>query len=401
MRRKWYGLCAATAMALMVTGCQAKQTATASDAAVSETGVEAETEVTAESGSLANTGGTVVGTNYISSEKELAEIPLSSLGKIELSDYSSLNVTIPQISTEVTDSDLDDYVEAVLSSELRTVEGRGAQKGDTVTVDFVGLVDGKSFSGNQGSDYPIVLGSGQMLEDFENALYDAKTGDKVKATVTFPDDYTSTEVAGKTAQFEITVKNVQEPSELNEDFIKAHTKTGSTTEDEYREELRSELQTWYEKRIDFNIFTTAINQLVETSTLEPSSAFADWVYRKLEKNRSEYIQNLNMSLEDYKSATGLDDTGLENEIWTQVNNNIGPMMVLRQIAADQNLDDPENLKEKLVIFTRDSYGIEITEDQLEQRYGDDTSLMELEAAVYDYMGDKIQVTYQDTTETQN
>lgn len=53
-----------------------------------------------------------------------------------------------------------------------------------------------------------------MLADFEEALYGTKSGDKVKAKVTFPEDYTASEVAGKTAQFEITVKNLQEPSVL-------------------------------------------------------------------------------------------------------------------------------------------------------------------------------------------
>ena len=80
-------------------------------------------------------------------------------------------------------------------------------------VDYTGTIDGKEFDGNTETDYSVELGAGQMLSDFENALYGVKVGDVVTATVNFPDDYNAEEVAGKTAIFQVTVKAVQtEPS---------------------------------------------------------------------------------------------------------------------------------------------------------------------------------------------
>lgn len=408
-KTKWYVLCAATAAVLMVSGCQAntgngKQTATVSDAASSgpEDGSDtAGAEESGENSNTGNTGGAVVGKNYISSTKKITEISLASLGKIVLPDYSTVNITMPKTDVNVTDADVDSYLNAKLAAELKEISGRGAKEGDTVTVDFLGLVDGKAFSGNKGTDYPIVLGSGQMMDEFEAALYDAKSGDKVNATVTFPDDYTSTEVAGKTAEFTITVKNVQEPSTLDEDFIKNHTKTGAVTEADYREELRKEIETMYNNQINYTAFTLALNQIASNATLEPSEAFLSYLYRFYQSDLNSYLESANMTLEDYKTSTGLDDAGLEESIWNLVNQNVAQFMVMRQIIADQGLDDPEAMHEKAVAFLTEMSGMEFTGDLFSQAYGDFEPVMELQATTYDYLKDHIQITYQDTSQTQS
>ena len=240
MRRKWYVVCAAASAVLMVSGCQQRAVTPAGSA---ETTVEGNTGAgetgeagtsgdgagetsggtaggTAGAGASASSGAsTVVGANYISSQTEIAEIPIGSLGTITLPDYSSIPVTLNKVDTEPTAANVTDYINSMLASELKDVSGRGAQKGDVITVDFTGTVDGADFAGNTGTDIAIQLGTGQMLSDFEDALYDTKAGDKVTAEVNFPEDYTSAEVAGKKAVFEITVKKLQMPSELTQEYI--------------------------------------------------------------------------------------------------------------------------------------------------------------------------------------
>ncbi|NND20923.1 MAG: trigger factor, partial [Silicimonas sp.] len=86
-----------------------------------------------------------------------------------------------------------------------------AKDGDQVVIDFVGKVDGEAFEGGAAEDFPLVLGSGQFIPGFEEKLVGVKTGDEMSVEVTFPAEYGNTDLAGKPAVFDVTVKAVQEP----------------------------------------------------------------------------------------------------------------------------------------------------------------------------------------------
>jgi trigger factor len=100
---------------------------------------------------------------------------------------------------------------------------RAAGKGDQVTISFEGTVDGAAFQGNKADDVPLVLGSGSMIPGFEEQLEGVSAGDEKTIDVTFPADYPSSEVAGKTAQFAVRVGSVAEAvlPELNDEFAAA------------------------------------------------------------------------------------------------------------------------------------------------------------------------------------
>ena len=312
-----------------------------------------------------------------------------------------MNVTLSadMANTEASDSAVDAYIRSQLQSELKTVSGRGAGKGDTVTVDYLGLVDGASFTGNQGTDYPIVLGSGQMLSDFEAALYDTKGGDKVKAEVHFPDDYTVEEVAGKTAKFEITVKKLQEPSVLDESFIAKHTRAGAASEGDYREEIRSRLHAMYENQLQYSAVSVAISQLAASADLEPSAAFQNYLYQYYKNDLDSFLEQNSLTMDDYKEQTGLDDTGVENAILTNVQNSMASIMVMRQIAEDQGLINKDTMKDTLVQFLSDLYDSEVSKEELEAAYGEETSQMELQAVVFEYMKNHVNISFQQAEST--
>ena len=414
MRKTYLLISAALSAAMLLSACQNQagtaaaesgqeqgaQTGGAGDASGENAAGEGAPDA---SGSLAGgswglNGNSVVGSNFISQSTPVTEIPIGSLGKIELPDYQQVNVTLSadMANTEATDSAVDTYIRSQLQSELKTVSGRGAGKGDTVTVDYLGLVDGASFTGNKGTDYPIILGSGQMLSDFEAALYDTKEGDKVKAEVHFPDDYTVKEVAGKTAKFEITVKKLQEPSVLDESFIAKHTRTGAASEGDYREEIRSRLHTMYENQLQYSAVSVAISQLAASADLEPSAAFQNYLYQYYKNDLNTFLEQNNMTMDDYKEQTGQDDTGVENAILTNVQNSAANLMVMRQIAEDQNLINKDTLKDTLVQFLSDLYDSEVSKEDLEEAYGEETSQMELQAVVFEYMKDHVNISFQQT-----
>src|SRR3546814_14244924 len=90
-------------------------------------------------------------------------------------------------------------------------EGRAAQDGDRVTLDFAGTIDGVPFEGGKAENFPFVLGQGRMLPEFEAAASGLKAGETKVFPLTFPDDYQAKEHAGKTAEFPITVKTITRP----------------------------------------------------------------------------------------------------------------------------------------------------------------------------------------------
>lgn len=114
-----------------------------------------------------------------------------------------------------------------------------AQDGDRVTVDFVGRIDGVEFEGGKADDYAFVLGEGQMLPEFEEAVHGLKKGDSKVFNLTFPEEYHGRDVAGKTAEFTITVKNVEwtHLPEVNGEFAKS-----LGIEDGSVEKMRAEIE---------------------------------------------------------------------------------------------------------------------------------------------------------------
>lgn len=398
MRRKVYKLCIAMSAMMLMSGCQGTTQGTATGSSLAKETFEG-SAVAGESTAGTTKPSSVIGANYISSQTEITDIPLSSLGTIALPDYSRVEVTMQPVDREVTDEDVTTYLNYLLSMSLREVTGRGAEKGDVVTIDFTGTQDGAAFSGNSGTDVAITLGAGEMLPDFEAAIYGAKAGDTVNAEVTFPEDYTSAEVAGKTAVFDITVKKLEEPEELTEDFIRAHSTSGAETEAAFREELREELRQMTENEVNRAAFLMALDQLAAKASLKPSEAFSDYLYRYYEKDFEDYLESAGMSREDYKTEVGVDDAGIEKLIWNMVSQNGGQLMIMRQIAAEQGLDDAKTLEDGLLHYTKEMYGEDVTEEMVGQLYGDGRSMMALQAVVYEYMKERIEIQYQESETT--
>lgn len=131
--------------------------------------------------------------------------------EITLPDLSTLK--IKRAVTHVGDAEVQSTVDILRKqrAEYSAREGRVATDGDRVTLDFAGTIDGVPFDGGKAEDFPFVLGQGRMLPEFEVAVRGLKAGESKVFPLAFPADYGGKDVAGKTAEFTITVKEVAEP----------------------------------------------------------------------------------------------------------------------------------------------------------------------------------------------
>ena len=141
--------------------------------------------------------------------------------EVKVGDLSGQEVE--KATTEVSDAEVDKTIEILRGQRTRYnhVE-RAAQKEDRVIIDFAGKIDGEAFDGGSAENYPFVLGQGQMLPEFEAGVEGLKEGESKDVEVSFPEDYHGKEVAGKTAVFTITLRNVSAATlpEVDEEFAK-------------------------------------------------------------------------------------------------------------------------------------------------------------------------------------
>ena len=129
--------------------------------------------------------------------------------KVELTNLDKIEIEMPEVS--IGKKDLDDML-LKLRKQKATWEAveRESAEGDRVVVDFVGTLKGEAFEGGTGTEVPVVLGEGQMLPDFEKALFGIKAGDEKSFKVKFPKDYPAEDLAGKKVDFAITTHRVEE-----------------------------------------------------------------------------------------------------------------------------------------------------------------------------------------------
>lgn len=132
-------------------------------------------------------------------------------------------ISIERLQADVGDADVDNMLEILRKQNTRfeATEGRAAADGDQVNIDFVGKIDGEAFAGGSAKGSLLVIGSKRMIPGFEEGLVGAKAGEERVLNLAFPEDYQNLELAGKTAEFTVTVNSVAEPKlpELNEEFF--------------------------------------------------------------------------------------------------------------------------------------------------------------------------------------
>ncbi len=192
----------------------------------------------------------------------------------ELGTYRGIEVgrREPTVHDEAIEEEVEDLRER--SAHLHTVT-RPAKNGDFLTIDFEGTVGGEPFPGGEGRDQLIELGSGNLIPGFEEGLIGAVEGEERTVTATFPEDYGAKHVAGKDAEFVITVKDVKHKHlpDLNDDF--ASDAAGFDTLDELRENIKERMLERDAERIESEFRAAALDAVVEEATVDVPEALVE------------------------------------------------------------------------------------------------------------------------------
>ena len=205
-------------------------------------------------------------------------------------DLSGVEILKPE--SNVKKADIDKVIDNMRNQQLTWDEvERKAKKGDRVIIDFVGTINGEEFEGGKADDYPIVLGEGTMLPDFEKGVTGMKAGDSKDIDVSFPADY-SESMSGKDAVFKIDVKSVSASQlpEVNEEFIKTFG-IESGDEKELRDEVRNNLETSLETQLSTSLRKRTFDALLEQNETEiPLKMIQEEITRMVEEQKNQMLQ---------------------------------------------------------------------------------------------------------------
>jgi trigger factor len=252
--------------------------------------------------------------------------------EIKLKDLEKIKIEKPDVSIGA--SDIDDMMLNLRKQKASWEEvDRKSAEGDRVVIDFVGNLKGEVFPGGEGKDYPVVLGAGQMLPDFEKGLMGVKAGDETTFKVKFPKEYHSEDLAGKKADFEIKVHRVEGEvlPELNDEFAESFNVTEGGLE-KFKADVRENMEREAAQKVKNDIREQVMNALLETNPLEIPHTLKHQEMHALQK---EAMQRL--GVEDPKMAPPLDDFSAGAE------KRVALGLLLRQVIEDKEIKADEAL----------------------------------------------------------
>jgi trigger factor len=210
--------------------------------------------------------------------------------EVKLGDLSGAEVE--RVSSEVNDAAIDKTMD-ILRKQRRTFHQRAATEaasdGDRVTIDFEGKIDGVPFEGGKAEGFQFVLGEGRMLEAFEKAVRGMKAGESKTFPLKFPDDYHGKDVAGKEADFLVTLKKIeaQQLPEVNDDFAKSLGIADGSVE-----ALRADIKKNLEREVKFRVLArnkgAVMDALLKVAELDvPKALVQGEVQRMTEAARAD------------------------------------------------------------------------------------------------------------------
>ncbi|MCH5351819.1 MAG: trigger factor [Clostridiales bacterium] len=264
-------------------------------------------------------------------------LKVSLYPEVKLGEYKGIK--LPKIEYNVSDDDVQARINDDLKHASRLVKAeREAQLGDTVTIDYLGTVDGVAFDGGKAEGYDLKLGSNTFIPGFEDGLVGVKEGEERDVKVKFPNEYHAEELKGKDAVFHVVVHEVryEEIPALDDEFVKDHTKY--ETVDEYKKGLKADLEKAAEHRTRNERIDAAMSAITDNAECEIPEKLVnmevDRMYHELEHQLSHY----GMKAEDYLKYNNSSVEAFKAERRESAAKTLKMRLVMRAIIEAEKID---------------------------------------------------------------
>ena len=260
--------------------------------------------------------------------------------EVKIGDLST--VEVERVSADVTEAAIDRTVD-ILRKQRRTFAQRpaadGAAEGDRVTIDFEGKIDGEPFAGGKAEAFQFLIGEGQMLEQFDKAVRGMKVGESKTFPLQFPEDYHGKDVAGKEADFLVTMKKIeaQHLPEVDEAFIQSLGIEAGTVE-ALRADVKKNLEREVKFRVQARNKAAVMEALVQVAELDLPKALIDSELERLVAAAREDLKQ--------RGVKDADKAPIPNEIFQpQAERRVRLGLVVAELVKANNLQaKPEQLQ---------------------------------------------------------
>lgn len=256
--------------------------------------------------------------------------------EVEVKSFADLK--IDRKSSEINDADVDVMIENLQKQRASWTETKGMAKKDMqVTFDFEGTVDGEKFEGGAAEDFKLVLGSGRMIPGFEDGIVGMKKGEEKVIDVTFPEDYQAENLAGKAAQFKITVKLVEKQKlpEIDAEFLKIFGLTEEEGLDKLKADVRKNMEREVRNGLRNQVKQAAFDALVAANEIEVP---ASMVAQEIDRQRQQMIQQFTQQF-GAQGAGAFDSSMLPDELFKeQAEKSVKLGVLVSKVLADAKLE---------------------------------------------------------------
>ena len=256
----------------------------------------------------------------------------------EVEVKSFANLEVERKATEINDKDVDTMIENLQKQRASWTETKGMAKKDMqVTFDFEGTVDGEKFEGGAAEDFKLVLGSGRMIPGFEDGIVGMKKGEEKVIDVTFPEDYQAENLAGKAAQFKITLKLVEKQKlpEIDAEFLKIFGLTEEEGLDKLKADVRKNMEREVRNGLRNQVKQAAFDALVAANEIEVP---ASMVAQEIDRQRQQMIQQFTQQFGG-QGAGAFDSSMLPDELFKeQAEKSVKLGVLVSKVLADAKLE---------------------------------------------------------------
>ncbi|MCR4431612.1 MAG: trigger factor [Tepidanaerobacteraceae bacterium] len=257
--------------------------------------------------------------------------------EVKLKEYRGLEVE--KVVYNVTEEDVEKELKALQEKNARliAVEDRPSQKGDVAVIDFEGRIDGEPFEGGKAENYHIEIGSGALIDGFEDQIEGMNPGETREINITFPGDYKVESLAGKQATFSVTLKELKkkELSPLDDEFAK------DVSEFDTLEELKIDIKNKLEQRAktieEGSLKSAIVDKLMENAEVDIPHVMID---REIDRLIMDFVYNLKMrglDLKTYLESTKMTPQEFREKFHDRAHVNVKSSLVLQEVAKREDI----------------------------------------------------------------
>lgn len=288
---------------------------------------------------------------------------------VDISTYKGLEVEYQSAGTEVTDKDIYSVYWSELANYAVEVEDKNyqAKEWDKVNIDYKGIKDGEAFEGGTAQGYDLILNSGTFIPGFEEGLIGAKIGEKKDLELTFPENYSSADLAGQAVVFEVKVNKIYTLPEITDEFVSENLE-GYTTAKEYMDGVKKDIEKEKEEEEAYQKRSAVWDSVIENvEVIEYPKDELEEMLTQVKEDQISYLQYYyGVTVEEYLKETGTTQEEYDKKMEENAKDALKGQLMIKEIARREKISVTDEEVEEYAKTYLEAYNVTTLEELYEQ-----------------------------------